>query len=169
MRTLLVGVAAMVVFAAGGLALTDAARDQSTSQAKKTTPAKPAPKPEELDKLLKDGVDAKELEEAKKAYLEQLKVQRTNDTMLAGQLANGLHTGRTFFFYTDLEKKVSTLTPPQVSEAVRKHFDPKRLVIIEFDSFDQAKGWYESEHYGPARELRQRTANSRLIAVEGVD
>ena len=37
----------MVVFAAGGLALTDAARDQSTSQAKKTTPAKPAPKPVE--------------------------------------------------------------------------------------------------------------------------
>jgi uncharacterized protein (DUF1330 family) len=47
-------------------------------------------------------------------------------------------------------------------------WEPKRLVILEFDSFEQAKAWYESEHYGPARELRQRTANTRLIAVEGV-
>ena len=55
MRTLLVG--AMVVFAAVGLTLADASaeRDQSASQtsktAPKTTPAKPAPKPEELDRL----------------------------------------------------------------------------------------------------------------------
>jgi hypothetical protein len=58
MRTLLVGVGAIVVFAAGGLALPDAsvARDPSASQSSKTTPpkttpAKPAPKPEELDRL----------------------------------------------------------------------------------------------------------------------
>jgi hypothetical protein len=53
MRTLLVGVGAMVVLASAGPALPDAlaARDQSSSQTKKTTPAKPAPKPEELDKL----------------------------------------------------------------------------------------------------------------------
>jgi uncharacterized protein (DUF1330 family) len=47
-------------------------------------------------------------------------------------------------------------------------WEPKRLVILEFDSFDQARAWYESDQYGPARELRQRTANTRLILVEGV-
>ncbi|MGE5834583.1 MAG: DUF3300 domain-containing protein [Acidobacteriota bacterium] len=54
MRTLLVGVGAMVVFAAGGRALPDvsAAHDQSAAQTSKTTAAKPAPKPEELDQLL---------------------------------------------------------------------------------------------------------------------
>jgi hypothetical protein len=54
MKTLLVGVGAMVIFAAGGPALPDvsAARDQSASQTSKTTAAKPAPKPEELDQLL---------------------------------------------------------------------------------------------------------------------
>jgi hypothetical protein len=54
MKTLLVGVGAMVVFAAGGPVLPDAsaARDQSASQTSKTTAAKPAPKPEELDQLL---------------------------------------------------------------------------------------------------------------------
>ena len=85
---------------------------------------------EELEKLLKDGVEATELEEAKKAFLEQFKVQRTNDGTLAAQLANGLHTGRNFFYYSDLEKKVSTLTPQQVAEALRKHLDLKRLVVI---------------------------------------
>jgi uncharacterized protein DUF3300 len=53
MRTLLIGVGAIVVFAAGGFALADAsaARDQSASQTSKKTPTKPAPKPEELDRL----------------------------------------------------------------------------------------------------------------------
>jgi Protein of unknown function (DUF3300) len=54
MRTLVVAVGAMVVFVACGLALADvlAARDPSAPQSSKTTSAKPAPKPEELDKLL---------------------------------------------------------------------------------------------------------------------
>jgi hypothetical protein len=52
MKTLLVGVGAMVIIATGGLALPDAPStpDQS-SQTTKKAPAKPAPKPEELDRL----------------------------------------------------------------------------------------------------------------------
>ena len=64
---------------------------------------------EELDKLLKDGVDAEtELDEAKKAYLEQLKVQRTSDGQLAAAAAaTACSPGRTFAYYADLEKKVA--------------------------------------------------------------
>ena len=53
MKTLLAGVGAIVVFAAGGLALpgATAARDQSTSQTSKKPPAQPAPKADELDRL----------------------------------------------------------------------------------------------------------------------
>ncbi|HXG10526.1 MAG TPA: pitrilysin family protein [Gemmataceae bacterium] len=85
---------------------------------------------EELEKLLKEGVEAKELEEAKKAYLEQLKVQHAIDSRLARQLGNGLFAGRTMAYYAELEKKVAALTPEQVNEAVRRHLTPKRLVII---------------------------------------
>ena len=53
MRTLLIGVGAIVVFASGGLALPDAlaARDQSASQTSKKAAPKPTLKPEELDRL----------------------------------------------------------------------------------------------------------------------
>lgn len=47
--------------------------------------------------------------------------------------------------------------------------DPQRMVILEFESFERAKAWWASEEYREARDLRQRTALSRLILVEGVE
>ncbi len=90
---------------------------------------------EELDKLRTSGVDAMELAEAKKAYLAQMKVQRTSDSMLLRLLQEGLQAGRTFAYYRDLESKVADLTPGQVNEAIRKHVDPKNLVIIQAGDF----------------------------------
>ena len=45
---------------------------------------------------------------------------------------------------------------------------PKRLVIIEFDDVDRAREWHESNLYAPARALREASANTRMILVEGV-
>ncbi len=45
---------------------------------------------------------------------------------------------------------------------------PSRLVVLEFDSVEQAKKWWESEEYRPAKQLRQRTAKSSMLVVEGV-
>ena len=64
---------------------------------------------EEIAKFLKDGVSLSELNEGKKAYNEQQKVQRSNDRQLATQLAQGLLVGRTYQFYADLEKKIASL------------------------------------------------------------
>lgn len=47
-------------------------------------------------------------------------------------------------------------------------WNPPRIVVLEFDSLEQAVKWHGSEEYRAARTLRQRTAKSRLIAVEGV-
>ncbi|MFN4258014.1 MAG: M16 family metallopeptidase [Gemmataceae bacterium] len=90
---------------------------------------------DELHKLLKEGVDDTELAEAKKAYLAQLKVGRSSDAALAGLLATSLEEGRTLAFQADLEKKIADLTPAQVTEAVRHHFQPKKLVIIRAGDF----------------------------------
>lgn len=46
--------------------------------------------------------------------------------------------------------------------------DPARLVILEFESFERAKAFWESEEYREAKAIRQRTAVSRLLLVEGV-
>jgi uncharacterized protein (DUF1330 family) len=45
---------------------------------------------------------------------------------------------------------------------------PERLVIIEFESAERAKEWWSCEEYRGAKALRQRTAQTELIVVEGV-
>ena len=53
-------------------------------------------------------------------------------------------------------------------EVFEGRWAPKRLVILEFPSLDQAKRWYDSEEYRQPRALRFRTAKSNMILVEGV-
>ncbi len=47
-------------------------------------------------------------------------------------------------------------------------WSPKRLVILEFPDMTQLEAWYHSAAYRPLLELRARTTNSTLVAVEGV-
>jgi zinc protease len=93
---------------------------------------------EELNKMIKSGVSEDELGEAKKAFIQQLKVQRSADRFLVGMLGRELHAGRTFAYYTDLEAKVRALTADQVSQAFRKYIQPKRLVIVQAGDFPKA-------------------------------
>jgi zinc protease len=95
---------------------------------------------EELDKVRKDGVTEKELDEGKAAYLESLKVARSNDHALASLLSSELFAGRTFAYYADLEKKVKALTTDDVNAALKKSLDPKRLVIVEAGDFKGKAG-----------------------------
>ena len=45
---------------------------------------------------------------------------------------------------------------------------PKRLVIVEFDSMERLKAWYDSPEYAPALALRQRASVSSLVMTEGI-
>ena len=47
-------------------------------------------------------------------------------------------------------------------------WEPKRLVIIEFPSVEQARTWGDSPEYAPARALREACAVSDVVIVEGV-
>ena len=53
-------------------------------------------------------------------------------------------------------------------ETLEGSWHPSRFVVIEFDNIDQAKAWWSSEEYKPAKELRQQTSNTEMILVEGV-
>ena len=44
---------------------------------------------------------------------------------------------------------------------------PKRIVVLEFPSYDQAAKWYRSAEYSPLAALRQSASRGRLILVEG--
>jgi len=46
-------------------------------------------------------------------------------------------------------------------------WQPKRLVVLEFASMDQARRWYQSPEYAPARALRAKAARSKVLLVEG--
>jgi len=45
---------------------------------------------------------------------------------------------------------------------------PKRFVLVEFPTIEQAQAWWASPEYAEAKALRQATAESQLIIVEGV-
>lgn len=53
-------------------------------------------------------------------------------------------------------------------EVLEGEWMPKRFVILEFPSLEQAKAWYHSEEYSKARAIRRRTATARVIVVDGV-
>ena len=46
-------------------------------------------------------------------------------------------------------------------------WDPKRLVILEFPTTEWAQAWWNSEEYAPGKALRQATASTEMIMVEG--
>ncbi|HXH08687.1 MAG TPA: DUF1330 domain-containing protein [Alphaproteobacteria bacterium] len=54
------------------------------------------------------------------------------------------------------------------TETLEGQWQPKRLVIIQFDSVERAKQWWASEEYRDAKALRQRTAITNLVIAEGV-
>ena len=54
------------------------------------------------------------------------------------------------------------------TETLEGEWHPKRIVVLEFPSLEQAKKFYDSSEYGPQKSLRFRAAKSRLILVEGV-
>jgi uncharacterized protein (DUF1330 family) len=45
----------------------------------------------------------------------------------------------------------------------------ERVVVLEFPDMARLRAFYRSEDYRPLIAIRQRSARSRLIAVEGID
>ena len=54
------------------------------------------------------------------------------------------------------------------TETLEGTWAPKRFVIVEFPSVEQAKAWWDSPEYRAARDLRWATAESQLIIAEGI-
>jgi len=47
-------------------------------------------------------------------------------------------------------------------------WQPKRMVVLEFASADQARKWYHSPEYAVASAIRHKAADSRVLIVEGL-
>lgn len=53
-------------------------------------------------------------------------------------------------------------------ETLEGEWSPKRLVVIEFPSMVEAQAWHDSEAYREPKALRQASAHTEMILVEGV-
>jgi uncharacterized protein (DUF1330 family) len=54
------------------------------------------------------------------------------------------------------------------TETLEGDWAPKRFVIVEFPSVEQAKAWWASPEYAEAKALRQATAETQMIVAEGL-
>lgn len=48
------------------------------------------------------------------------------------------------------------------------NWNPKRIVVVEFDTFEKAKAFWNASEYKPLKELRQASANTQMIIVDGI-
>ena len=53
------------------------------------------------------------------------------------------------------------------TETLEGNWQPQRIVVLEFPTIKQAKDWWASTEYAPAKEIRQRSAKTKMILVEG--
>ena len=53
------------------------------------------------------------------------------------------------------------------AENLEGSWNPARLVVIEFDSVERAKAWWGSDEYAEAKALRQATADTEMVVVQG--
>jgi zinc protease len=93
---------------------------------------------EELEKAIKEGFTAEEIASAKTGWLQSRNVARSNDTALAGQLAQSDYDGVTMAYAADLEAKVAALTPQQIQDALRRHLDLSSMSIVKAGDFAKA-------------------------------
>ena len=90
---------------------------------------------EELDRALKEGFSAEEVEKNKAGYLQARSQGRANDNELIGTMVSRRFAGRTMAWDEQFEKAVMALTAEQVNAAFRKHIDPKNIVIVRAGDF----------------------------------
>ena len=53
-------------------------------------------------------------------------------------------------------------------EVIRGNWIPDRLVVVEFDSVQQAREWQDAADYAGIREELNRFSTTNIVVVEGV-
>jgi zinc protease len=90
---------------------------------------------EEVQRAVRDGFPAQEVEAGKAGLLEARRLQRAQDRALAARLGTYLFAKRTFEWDRDFEAKIAALTPAEVNAALRRHVDPARVSFVKAGDF----------------------------------
>jgi len=54
-----------------------------------------------------------------------------------------------------------------MTETLEGNWNPQRIVIIQFDSVETAKNWWNSEIYEPIKKMRQAYSITNMVITEG--
>jgi uncharacterized protein (DUF1330 family) len=78
-------------------------------------------------------------------------------------------------------EQYKTLAPPSIAQyggryiarggttvALEGEWLPKRLVLLEFPSIERAQAWWDSPEYAPAKAMRQASASTDMVLIDGV-
>jgi zinc protease len=85
---------------------------------------------EEIERLVKDGLTAKEVDDARNGLLQERLLNRTRDGTLAAAWTNNLDLGRSFAFSKAVEERLRALSVADVNAAVRRRLDPARFTVV---------------------------------------
>ena len=81
----------------------------------------------ELQRALKDGFGADEVEAAKRALLQARQISRAQDRSVAAGLARQAFLGRTWAESAKLDAAIAAVTPAQATAALRKYLPPASI------------------------------------------
>ncbi len=94
---------------------------------------------QEIDKARAAGFTKDELQKSITSWLEQNKTSLGENTFLANQIRTYMRDGRSLDDFTNLENKIKALNLEAVNAALRKYFDPQKLIMIYGGDFDKGK------------------------------
>jgi zinc protease len=93
---------------------------------------------DEVAKLLKNGFQDEEVSAAKKTYMDDHVLGRSQDAGLARELARNAQYGWTMQRQADLENKINALTTAQLNGVVHKYIDPAGISYFKAGDFKKA-------------------------------
>ena len=93
---------------------------------------------DEVSKLLTDGFREDEVAAARKTYMDDRTLSRSQDSGLAGLLARNAQFGWTMSREADFDRKVAALTTAQINATVKKYFDPASISYFKAGDFKKA-------------------------------
>jgi zinc protease len=85
---------------------------------------------EEVARALKDGFTAAELAAGKTSVLNQRRLGRAQDPVVAGALGSNLYLQRSFALHQLNDERITALTIDQVNAALRRYIDPASWAVF---------------------------------------
>jgi len=70
--------------------------------------------------------------------------------------------------FPDMATARTWYASPEYAEALEGEYQPRRFVILEFPTAERARTWWACEEYARAKALRQASATTDMILVEGL-